>query len=64
MTGGAEMEFTKEQQLDLDKRMQDYIYAVHMIENFATVNNLDRWELWDLVQEAYDVDCSYAPEEE
>lgn len=56
-------ELTTEKQSEFKKLIDDYSYNLQLINLFIHTNNLDFDEAWDIANQKYDEDMTYAPNE-
>ena len=53
---------TAEQEKQFEQLAEQYTTALHEMNNFITINNLDFDSIWDKANQHYDEDCTYASE--
>lgn len=57
-------ELNEKQRKEFEELAEEYVSILHRINNFITVNNADYDEIWDEANKAYDIDLTYAPNDE
>ncbi|MET1134674.1 hypothetical protein ABWW12_01755 [Bacillus subtilis] len=56
-------ELSAEKQAEFEKLTDDYSYILQLLNLFIQTNNLDYDEAWDIANQRYDEDMTYAPNE-
>jgi 2-oxo-4-hydroxy-4-carboxy--5-ureidoimidazoline (OHCU) decarboxylase len=57
-------ELSEEKKKEFNKLADDYSYILQLIYLFIEVNNLDNDEIWNMANQRYDEDMTYAPNED
>ncbi|WP_407270018.1 hypothetical protein [Radiobacillus sp. PE A8.2] len=57
-------ELSEAKQKEFEKLAEDYSMALQHMNLFIEVNELDYDEIWDKANQQYDIDMSYAPNED
>ncbi|MEC3770791.1 hypothetical protein [Bacillus velezensis] len=56
-------ELSAEKQAEFEELTDDYSYILQLMNLFIQTNNLDYDEVWDIANQRYDEDMTYAPNE-
>ncbi|MCY7423475.1 hypothetical protein [Bacillus amyloliquefaciens] len=56
-------ELSAEKQAEFEELTDDYSYILQLMNLFIQTNHLDYDEVWDIANQRYDEDMTYAPNE-